>query len=754
MEQFLNYVVSIAGQEFTRQREDFIRKVMSVIESADFILQGERFLNSREETVDSVEEIATLRETAARAGTVEEAAGRNLGEEVVISNEQAAISEEKTAVSAEEIVRNKNAADQAEGTTQTEDDPMDWQVLQRIQPQFSASSSSDVPGRLYTIHSPLHVPGSAMELVSMDLSNTKPKGKEIVHDDNDIEMQKPSSRGNRSLSTRIQVSPVDIAEHESRSHPAGLIETETEIPGNEFDLGSVESLDSYLTYVAECMEAVHKMKSWKFNKEQCQYLADKLQMGLESARLFLNAALQGEHNRLSSSEDMTRYTEIFKLLVALAKEILSFSQGCCKENWIQTAMTLTNASKHASLIGFKLELCRVGLGKECSPGGCLLTLKQFASIVKGEAELVEKMASLDLDKLLAKVMNRLTENSLSSQENDLATCLLQRLNKVKTIPLSSSSRSPWSILKAGLQDLYEWVKPIKRLGKGASGVVYEAMWLGIQVAKKTFPGAENPDFKKEAEILGGLCHPNITSMFCCAVENKSCSIVMELMEKDLNDLMQDRCNTRANNNSDCSPFTIFEAVDIMIQVAEGVNYLHNEGPPLIVHRDLKSSNILVKCIIDCESQIGYEIGYVQAKITDFGLSKTKDRSIRYSQQSPNTGTSKWMAPEIIRLDASYQESTSRNEEVPSYPKKGDVYSFGMVCYEILTGDEPFPNELARNVKKKVLNGERPNLPDHCPLELKVLIQECWDQDPTARPSFDVICLKLKHVMYSLIMGFV
>ena len=234
-------------------------------------------------------------------------------------------------------------------------------------------------------------------------------------------------------------------------------------------------------------------------------------------------------------------------------------------------------------------------------------------------------------------------------------------------------------------------------------------------------------------------------MFCCAEHTHSCSIIMELMDEDLYELMQKRCESRCDGNPECPPFTIFEAVDIMLQVGEGMNYLHTLKPS-IVHRDLKSSNILVKCV----NVSDWESGYVQAKVTDFGLSKTKDSSTRYSHQTWNAGTHQWMAPEVINFESGSLKSNLSG--MPRYPHKCDVYSFAMVCYEILTGDIPFPNFFPSDVKKMVKKGQRPILPNHCPNKLKDLIHKCWHQDPTKRPSFDVISIELKYLKYLLMTG--
>lgn len=109
---------------------------------------------------------------------------------------------------------------------------------------------------------------------------------------------------------------------------------------------------------------------------------------------------------------------------------------------------------------------------------------------------------------------------------------------------------------------------------------------------------------------------------------------------DLFSFMQERLEEHGTGDP---PFSILEAIHIMLQVAEGMFFLHEKN---IVHRDLKSRNILVKQMK--ARRVG--VKYVQAKVADFGLSRTKERSMTYSNQTQNQGTTRWMAPEMIKLN--------------------------------------------------------------------------------------------------------
>ncbi|CAI5499118.1 unnamed protein product [Closterium sp. Naga37s-1] len=157
-----------------------------------------------------------------------------------------------------------------------------------------------------------------------------------------------------------------------------------------------------------------------------------------------------------------------------------------------------------------------------------------------------------------------------------------------------------------------------------------------------------------------------------------------------------------------------DVLRIALDVARGLEYLHAHH---IVHRDLKSDNILV-------SYKG------SVKIADFGVARTEAKNP--GDMTCETGTVRWMAPEVI--------------DHKPYTRKVDVYSYGIVLWELVTCELPFKGltfiQLAHNVVHK---NQRPDIPPSCNPELAKLMAECWDRDETVRPEFAAIVARLEKI---------
>jgi len=156
-------------------------------------------------------------------------------------------------------------------------------------------------------------------------------------------------------------------------------------------------------------------------------------------------------------------------------------------------------------------------------------------------------------------------------------------------------------------------------------------------------------------------------------------------------------------------------------VAKGMNYLHSSHPT-IVHRDLKSPNLLV------------DKNWV-VKVSDFGMSRLKHHTFLSSKST--AGTPEWMAPEVLRNEPS-------NE-------KCDVYSFGVILWELATMRVPWSGLNPMQVVGAVgFQNRRLEIPKDVDPQVASIISSCWDSDPSKRPSFSQLLSPLKQLQHLVV----
>jgi serine/threonine protein kinase len=127
---------------------------------------------------------------------------------------------------------------------------------------------------------------------------------------------------------------------------------------------------------------------------------------------------------------------------------------------------------------------------------------------------------------------------------------------------------------------------------------------------------------------------------------------------------------------------------------------------------------------------------------------------RFTTQTQDIGTRNWMAPEVFKITQdAYIDHESPPEHARFNPSKADVYSFGLVCFELLTREVPYvgvePASLPTQITK---HGLRPQLPESCPGRLAILIQSCWKSEPRERPNFREICREMRYIKGLLLRG--
>lgn len=241
---------------------------------------------------------------------------------------------------------------------------------------------------------------------------------------------------------------------------------------------------------------------------------------------------------------------------------------------------------------------------------------------------------------------------------------------------------------------------ISQVAVGGFGVIYKAWdpFIKRTVAIKMCSSSDEEirrRFQQEAEFVGNLVHRNITLVFDYGTQEGVPYLVQEFLSGyDLDHLLASGVLGDLN-----------AVVSILLQVAEGLEFAHERG---IVHRDIKPSNIRV-----------LEDGTV--KIMDFGIAKSLEGSSKLTQTGIALGTAGYLAPEQI--------------QGADIDPRTDIFSLGVVAYEMVTGRKPFKGSSLSNVLYKILN-EEPDPPllvvSRCPAELDALIRRSIAKDPAER----------------------
>ncbi|KAH8941367.1 hypothetical protein BDL97_14G034400 [Sphagnum fallax] len=488
----------------------------------------------------------------------------------------------------------------------------------------------------------------------------------------------------------------------------------------------------------------------KLNRHQCKYVAQKMSESREVLQA-LEPAVGYVVRCEAALKELYRVVTNALSLIKDCRFEPSLSKDDHHESWLRTAITQRSyeRSEDFAEICYDLQWCTSIVWISRLQSGATL---QDAILVPedcdgrlGAVDLfkLQRAANQDRDDLRNNLeplkQGHVCDDSceLSQSDSSLAAHLLERLNSKPTPTTTEILTS--SLWKVDAQDLPDG----KFLGGGSFGSVLETEWLGQKHAKKVFGDASHGSFKMESEVLAGLSHPHLLRIVGSCVNGRGklkYALVMELMQEDLSEFLK----------RTTVPLSILTALDLMLQVARGLKYLHSRR---IVHRDLKSANILVASLTAAPELEYSSEPRLNAKLADFGLSKTKNSSTRYSRQTLNTGTRKWMAPEVFEISEDEIDNGSMEPPDPrAHPFKADVYSFAIVCSEILTNKEPFPDVPLGSLLKHIRDGRRPELPDGCPRRLASLIKRCWDLEPRSRPDFPEICRELRYIRGLLLTG--
>ncbi|XBH98706.1 probable serine/threonine-protein kinase SIS8 isoform X1 [Triticum dicoccoides] len=256
----------------------------------------------------------------------------------------------------------------------------------------------------------------------------------------------------------------------------------------------------------------------------------------------------------------------------------------------------------------------------------------------------------------------------------------------------------------------------ERVGLGSFGEVYRGEWHGTEVAVKKFLQQDISsdileELKAEVRIMKRLRHPNVVLFMGAVTRIPNLSILTEFLPRG----SLFRLIRRPNNQLDER-----KRIRMALDVARGMNYLHN-CTPVVVHRDLKSPNLLV------------DKNWV-VKVCDFGLSRIKHNTFLSSRST--AGTAEWMAPEVLRNEPS--------------DEKCDVFSYGVILWELCTLLQPWEGMNPMQVVGAVgFQERRLDIPAEVDPAIAEIIERCWQTDPKTRPSFSEIMAALKRVLKKL-----
>ncbi|XP_047016356.1 raf-1 proto-oncogene, serine/threonine kinase a isoform X1 [Ictalurus punctatus] len=260
-----------------------------------------------------------------------------------------------------------------------------------------------------------------------------------------------------------------------------------------------------------------------------------------------------------------------------------------------------------------------------------------------------------------------------------------------------------------------------RIGSGSFGTVYKGKWHGdvaVKILKVTDPTPEQfQAFRNEVAVLRKTRHVNIL-LFMGYMTKDNLAIVTQWCEgsslyKHLHVLETD--------------YQMLQLIDIARQTAQGMDYLHAKN---IIHRDMKSNNIFLH-------------EGLTVKIGDFGLATVKARWSGSHQVEHPSGSILWMAPEVIRM-----------QDNNPYSFQSDVYSYGIVLYELMTGELPYSHIANRDqiifmVGRGYLSPDLTKLYKSCPKAMKRLVADCIKKSKEERPLFPQILSSIELLQHAL-----
>lgn len=442
-----------------------------------------------------------------------------------------------------------------------------------------------------------------------------------------------------------------------------------------------------LNPIIQCINSIHSRRMTAY--VHCSKINNCIQALKQIPPIIYEVKLQ---NPNKTADDVI-LDQIHDLTVIFSKLEDLFIQ-CCSTNCFQFLLS-------SPICDVKRELKR--LRNTSSTLFTQLGIPKASKVLKISDEILDKQDFVDM-KRIAQMLIKLSQQNRKDAEESLK----KRFNSLDKMGISTNQVELENInitippLPSHLQIIipHSDIELGREIGVGQAGVVRVGVIKSLKqtvavkiIMKRTFTQPEFESFKREIYTLSVVNNPSLLTFYGYTNEPPFCIITEYLPHGSLYDVL----------HKSPSLLTPTKRSIIAADVAEGLVYLHSKG---IIHRDMKTLNVLLD-------------DHFRAKICDFGMVRTR------SAQQPMTGligTAHWMAPEVLM-------------STPTYDDKVDVYSFGIIFWELLTGKVPYGEMTTANIAIFVVEqGLRPEIPENTPPKIRDLLTRCWNANPSRRPS--------------------
>jgi len=322
--------------------------------------------------------------------------------------------------------------------------------------------------------------------------------------------------------------------------------------------------------------------------------------------------------------------------------------------------------------------------------------QDYQEICKKQDEII-RLNQEELQQIQKLTMQQEEQNKILFQQMESMRLQIQHLNIANPaikLPLDRRFMIPYFDI------LFD-----KKLGKSSFGTVYLARWCEQPMAIKTLEGEFTEETQqqliREIKIMSRLRSPSVTQLYGACLESGRTCLAMEYMERGcLYDILgQITLSSEQQQN-------------IALDIARGLHYLHLQG---MLHRNLNSAKALINKAW-------------QAKLSGFSIAKVHSASIT-TIKDPSY-TLQWMAPEIFYVHSTYTEQS-------------DIYSYGVVLWEIFTGMRPYAGLSESEVVQRITQGKTEKIPANIPSIYAEIIRLCWSPNPKERPALSQIIRKIE-----------